>query len=101
MSYKHRWTEPRDRETRAEYRALRRELKNARTSKPRRLEIEVCLDKIASTSLLASGTPSELPPAKPSTKDLLALCGRVDDAKRKGSLSEKSIPSAEEILVKV
>lgn len=101
MPYKHRWTEPRDRETRAEYRALRRELKNARTSKPRRLEIEVRLDEIASTSLLASGTPIELPPAKPTNKDLQALCTRVEEAKRKGSLSEKSIPSREGIRADV
>jgi hypothetical protein len=94
MPYKHRWTEPRDRGTRAEYRALRRELKNSRTLKARRLEIETRLDEIAATSLSASGTPSGLPPAKPTREDLEALCTRVEDAKRRGSHSEKSIPSA-------
>ncbi|HWY53011.1 MAG TPA: hypothetical protein VNZ03_01005 [Terriglobales bacterium] len=91
MSYIHRWTEPRDRGTRAEYRALRRELKNSRTLKARRLEIETRLDKIAAVK---PESLSELPPPKPTTKDLLALCDRVDVAKRKGSLSEKSIPLA-------
>jgi hypothetical protein len=93
-SYKNRWIEPPGRAEREEYRALRRELKNSRTLKARRLEIETRLDEIAATSLSASGTPSGLPPAKPTTKDLLALCDRVDDAKRRGSLSEKSIPLA-------
>jgi hypothetical protein len=88
----HRWTEPRGRETRSEYRALRRELKNSRTLKARRLEIETRLDEIAAVK--AESILSETPPAKPTTKDLLALCDRVDVAKRKGSLSEKSIPSA-------
>jgi hypothetical protein len=91
MPYKHRWTEPRDRGTRAEYRALRRELKNSRTLKARRLEIETRLDAIATTK--PESILSELPPPKPTTKDLLALCDRVDVAKRKGSLPE-SIPSA-------
>lgn len=87
MSYKHRWTEPRDRETRAEYRALRRGLKSSRTSKSRRLEIEARLDEIAAKK--PESILSELPPAKPTNKDLQALCTRVEEAKRR-----KSIPSA-------
>ena len=79
MTYKSRWTEPGDREAREEYRALRKELKNPRT-KARRLEIEARLDEIAS-----NGSPAPNEDSKPSTKDLLNLCDRVEAAREKGT----------------
>jgi hypothetical protein len=98
-SYKNRWIEPPGRAEREEYRQLRRELKNSRTLKARRLEIEARLDEIAAAE--PESILSELPPPKPTTKDLLALCARVDDAKRKGSLPEKSILPLEGVRVDV
>jgi hypothetical protein len=94
MPHIHRWIEPRNRESRAEYRALRRELKGSRTSKARRLEIEARLDAIAATTLSNVGSPVDgSPPAngspagksipladtptRPTTGDMLALCDRI------------------------
>jgi hypothetical protein len=47
VSHRNRWTEPTDRDSRKEYRALRRELKLSRTTKARCAEIEQRLDEIA------------------------------------------------------
>jgi hypothetical protein len=86
MSYKHRWQEPSDRVARDEYRALRRELKLSRTSKARRTEIENRLDEIS--PIVGTKEPSlEKRELKPTTRDLLALCDRVEAARETAPVS--------------
>jgi len=86
MGNKGRWQEPSDREGRDEYRELRRELKLSRTSKARRAEIEARLDEISPTGGTKEPSLEKREP-KPTTADNLALCARVEAARKTAEVS--------------
>src|SRR5438552_16780162 len=86
-----RWLEPSTIQGRQEYRSLRKELRDA-GSKKRRQELTAKLDSLYGRggSELGFGSPVQGEDSKPTTADNLALCARVEAARKTAAVSRSS-----------